>query len=224
MSVDYLGWSIDFSALQMLVTLKIVSAAFNYTDGKRLSQGEKLSYELHNRLAIEEMPSLLEYFSYLFFFPAVLSGPIYELKHYLEYQQREKDLPHSATGEVLKRLGWAISISAAMVFLPKSSRDYLTPDFIRHLNVFQILLYAWYQNIYARLKYQAAWYYGEAGCISAGFGYEPEHKNHRGVIVPGGWYNVQQCDYIGVELSTNIQLYTFFFEFSNNTFHLIMII
>jgi len=109
-------------------------------------------------------------------------------------------------------LGWAFGISAAMVFLPKSSREYLTPDFIRHLSVLQILLYAWYQNIHSRLKYQAAWYYGEAGCISAGFGYEAEHKNHRGVTIPGGWHNVQQCDYIGVELSTNIQSATTFWN------------
>jgi hypothetical protein len=70
MTVDYLGWTLDFSCLQMLCTLRLISAAFNISDGDRLKKNpDFLQFSKHKELAVSSMPSILEYFGYVYFFP-----------------------------------------------------------------------------------------------------------------------------------------------------------
>lgn len=103
MYVDYLGWTLDFTTLQMLHTLKIISCSFNYTDGQRMMRGEKLNTQNHERLAIQEIPSLLEYFGYLYFYPGVICAPVYDIKHYLEWSKTVSEMLgskiHTCIGE-----------------------------------------------------------------------------------------------------------------------------
>ena len=48
MNIDYLGWSLDFSTIQMLFTLKLVSASFNISDGYRLKNKIDLNTSIYN--------------------------------------------------------------------------------------------------------------------------------------------------------------------------------
>ena len=58
---DYMGWTLDFTGPQMLLTLKLTSIGWNYFDGtanKNVTEKQKAS-------AITKLPTLLEL--YLFF-------------------------------------------------------------------------------------------------------------------------------------------------------------
>nr|CAG4718465.1 unnamed protein product [Naegleria fowleri] len=100
MLTDYLGWKLDFTGLQMLITLKCVAVAWNLHDGILLNNPEKSSqvmshhHPFHRIHRLERMPSLLEYFGFLFFCIPVLSGPIYEMSDYLNFIYGQ-DLNHN---------------------------------------------------------------------------------------------------------------------------------
>jgi lysophospholipid acyltransferase len=195
MSIDYLGWSIDFTGVQMLVTWKVISAAFNYTDGQRKKRNIELNTTEHARLAIDHMPDPLQYLSYIYFFPVVLSGPVYEIKEYLEYQDKQEH--EFSSGEMLNRLAWALFLSVLSIVAPKAGRENLIYPFIANLPIWQVFAWSAWTNIFSRFKYQTAWYFGESASIAAGFGYDPEKKN---------WRRVQQADFMGVEFAPNFQL------------------
>jgi len=42
MITDYLGWRMDYSTLQMVLTVKLVTFAYNYADGQLLKEGKVL--------------------------------------------------------------------------------------------------------------------------------------------------------------------------------------
>lgn len=207
MSIDYLGWSIDFTGLQMLVTWKVISAGFNYSDGQKLKNGEKLNTPEHERLSVSQLPNILQYLSYIFFFPTVLSGPVYELRDYLDFIDEPN--PESNTTEVINRFSWALALSIFMTVLPKAGRENLVEPFITNISILEIFGWSYYTNIYSRIKYQTAWYFGEGSSIACGFGYDKEKKD---------WRKIKQADYLGVELATNLQQLTTLWNQSTSRF------
>jgi hypothetical protein len=67
----YMEFSLNWCASQMMLTIKLTGSAYDYYDG---NSGKELdSYQ--KKRAIHTMPSLLEWFSYIFFFPTLLCGP-----------------------------------------------------------------------------------------------------------------------------------------------------
>jgi lysophospholipid acyltransferase len=74
----------------MMITLKVISVGFNYSDGIDLRTKDVE----HKRLSIQELPSLDSYFGYLFFYPSVMSGPIFEYKDYLIWANAVRSILH----------------------------------------------------------------------------------------------------------------------------------
>lgn len=76
MYVDYMGWSLDFTGPQMLLTIKLTAFAYNVYDGRMLAKlqapsGDERKDKVNKarvRLAVEEVPGLLEYLGYTYCF------------------------------------------------------------------------------------------------------------------------------------------------------------
>lgn len=99
MYVDYLGWTLDFTGPQMLLTMKFTFYAFDMHDyhlnAKQLDEyaGEapkdptKRNFlrEYITSARLPREPSLIEYYGYMFFFANFLAGPVPSLKTYLTY-------------------------------------------------------------------------------------------------------------------------------------------
>lgn len=102
MYIDYLGWTLDFTGPQMLLTIKFTFYAFDVHDYRlNAEQLDKYAgpastdptkrnflreYIVSARLPRE--PSALEYFGYIFFFPTFLAGPVQSVKSYMNYMDR----------------------------------------------------------------------------------------------------------------------------------------
>lgn len=69
----------------MVVTLKIISCAINYQDGL-LKEDDLREAQKKNRLL--KLPSLLEYFGYCLCCGSHFAGPVYEMKDYLDWTER----------------------------------------------------------------------------------------------------------------------------------------
>ena len=96
MHYDYMGWSLDPTGTQMLLTIKVTTLAWNYFDGATAaaagrrtadappppgSSAARIASERAKR-AIPELPSLLEYCGYVFCFTTAFAGPAFEISEY----------------------------------------------------------------------------------------------------------------------------------------------
>jgi lysophospholipid acyltransferase len=85
---NYMGYRFDFTMALMVTAVKTSIVAFSYSDGRRIEKGkpltgnEKVDKVLLTR-TLKAVPSVLHYASYILFFPALLTGPCFGIKHYL---------------------------------------------------------------------------------------------------------------------------------------------
>lgn len=191
----------DFSTLQMLITLKIISVPFNYWDGKRLKQdkdkAENLLYNSQISLSIDHLPNPLEYFGYLYFYGCVLSGPIYEFKHYMEFAT--SNISPFDVIAILKRVGMAFFSLALYIVLGSWVPDILREPILSNYSFWQLLLVFNIVVASVRPKYYVAWYFGEGVAITAGLGYSGTHQHK------GKWKHIEQADMIACELPENMR-------------------
>jgi hypothetical protein len=81
--INYLGWDLDFTGTQMVLTQKLYMMAYNLYDGEQLAKGkDDRAAKKCAPFALKKLPNLLEYLGYTFCFSNVLSGPAYEFATY----------------------------------------------------------------------------------------------------------------------------------------------
>lgn len=82
--VNYLGYDLDFTGAQMVITQKLYMMAYNLYDGEQLAKGNKedRAAKKCQEFALAKIPNLIEYLGYTFCFSNVLSGPAYEFTTY----------------------------------------------------------------------------------------------------------------------------------------------
>ena len=86
---DYLGYTMDFTTSQMMLTLKMVGFAYSYYDAHIDS---KKVLPTHLQRSIKELPSLLEFFGFVYFFCGFASGPVFDFIEY-RYATEKKIFP-----------------------------------------------------------------------------------------------------------------------------------
>jgi lysophospholipid acyltransferase len=118
---DYMGWSLDFSGPQMLLTIKLTALAFNMYDGmvmgdtyrKGIAEGHPLARIYRDRLAraVTAIPDPLSYAGYVYAFTSFFAGPAFE---YAEYDRSVREMPFrdAATGRLGSR-HWGSRLRAA---------------------------------------------------------------------------------------------------------------
>jgi len=83
--INYLGWDMDFTGSQMVLTIKLYSLAYNLYDGDHLAKGgtDRASTRCKH-LSLEKLPGIIEYLGYTFCFANIIAGPAYEYKYYAD--------------------------------------------------------------------------------------------------------------------------------------------
>ena len=100
MIVDFGGWAIDdISTIFMVAVAKYSSFCFSYADGGK--DIKDIFNNHHKEKRIEEMPSLLEYFSYIYFYPTSIIGPFIEFKDFINFIDKKE-----CYANLPKRLGF----------------------------------------------------------------------------------------------------------------------
>ena len=84
MFFDFGGWAIDdVSTIYMVYVAKYSSFAFSYHDGgKDISE---IRSDHLKKQRIVDLPSLLEYASYIYFYPTTIVGPFIEYKDFINF-------------------------------------------------------------------------------------------------------------------------------------------
>lgn len=81
--INYLGWDLDFTGTQMVLTQKLYMLAYNVYDGHVLANGStNRASKKCQQFSLEKVPGIIEYLGYTFCFTNLLAGPAYEYKTY----------------------------------------------------------------------------------------------------------------------------------------------
>merc|ERR1712160_196297 len=67
--INYLGWDMDFTGPQMVLTMKLYSLAYNLYDGELANKGnEDRAAKKCASVAVTSLPGIIEYLGYTFCF------------------------------------------------------------------------------------------------------------------------------------------------------------
>lgn len=81
--INYLGWDLDFTGSQMVLTQKLYMIAWNLYDGELLANGnEDRAAKKLAKFSLKETPSIVEFLGYTFCFSTILAGPATEFSTY----------------------------------------------------------------------------------------------------------------------------------------------
>lgn len=78
---------IVWDAAQMILTLKLSSLAINYSDGGIPAEKKSPSALKNAKNELRELPGLIPYFGFIFFFPTYLAGPAFEYSDYIKWMK-----------------------------------------------------------------------------------------------------------------------------------------
>lgn len=186
MYTNWLGWNLDFTTQQMMVTVKLCTFAYNWEDGQTVNKGEKLHHQkehIHHfreNRAVTKLPNVIEFFSYIFFFGGVLAGPCYELREYLEFtngvlweQYKLKKAPSSLMATikcVIKAFGLYSFVVVGGIF-GFGLETLKTEAFLTHPSFLYRYSYTFVTIALTRFKYYFAWKLSEASCVASAFGF-----------------------------------------------------
>lgn len=173
----------DFTGPQMVLTIKVTSLAMSLTDGARRKAGAVLAHARWDEKALDDLPSPLEFFGYVFFFPCFLAGPVFEMSDYLAFidgsafaGETDKDgrpptVSPSSLLPTAKKVGVALACGAVFQVcgtFPQSF--YFASEFAQRPLVWR-LGYAYVAQQAVKFKYYFAWLLAEGSCIASGLSY-----------------------------------------------------
>jgi lysophospholipid acyltransferase len=211
--------SVDITGAQMVLVMKLSAFCWNVADGV-LPDAELSAHQKDRRL--KELPALLDYAGYVFFFPSMLIGPAFDFidyRHWLDTTmfevpatidpakkpptRRKRKIPRSGTPAMIKLvtgLLWiGLFVKLAGHFYPEVllEPEFTEYGFLRRLLVLHMV------PLTARTKYYGVWTISEGACILAGLGYN-------GVDPATGkvsWDRLQNINPMGVEFAQNTRAY-----------------
>ncbi|CEG40878.1 lysophospholipid acyltransferase [Plasmopara halstedii] len=216
MRVNYMGWSMDSTASQMLLLIRLTSFAFNYHDGvvanaTTVKDGDsehmKMVKQSRKQLAIPKIPSLLEFLGFVYCFTTFLAGPAFEYKEYSDAIHRTRFVDRngvrrniSPTYAALSKLALGLGLMGLFVRFGAFAalNEILNDDDQSMLLKWGRLLIALFLT---RAKYYLAWKLAEGATVLTGTGFEGFDEQNN----PKGWDGVSNVDIIGFELGANVR-------------------
>ncbi|CAM1328882.1 MBOAT1 (predicted) [Pycnogonum litorale] len=215
-------YTLDITGPMMILTQKVSAFAFNVHDGVA-TPPEKLTVD-QKRLAIRRMPELLEYFSYIFSFQAILSGPLIPYAEFVDYMngsfynKASKNNNYSALKErrfneyswcdvpspnqvVAYKLITSLSFLCSVYFVQMVwPATFITSDEFLDQSLWWIMGYLIIHTTTLRFKYYLGWLLSDAICNASGFGFNGYDCNNKPL-----WNGVSNVDVIGFEFGENMR-------------------
>ena len=190
MITDYMGWRMDATSVQMLMTCKLTLLAFAYQDAATIKADPNRVPDEQKPLLIHKVPNILEYYSFICFYPSISAGPAFEFSEYINYVHLKsdyRDIPSTflpslyALGIALTFLG--LTVVGGMYF----PHEFCYTDSFGEKDFWFRFFYYNMSMIVAKFRYTTAWKLTETSMISSGLGYTENAKSgnqwERGVSI-----------------------------------------
>jgi len=200
---DYMGWSMDFTGPQMLLTLKLTTLAFDLYDGTQ--NFDKLG-AYQKEMHVKQLPNLFEFIAYVYFFPGFLAGPAFNYKEYISFIDGSmfKATPNGRAPSpylpALKKFLLSFVLMGGVLLGGKFPFSFeLSPEFAESSFLFKCY-YIWIAALMSRFPYYFAWVIAEGACNLCGIGFSgyDGNKNPK-------WERATNVHVLGLELAQNFR-------------------
>ncbi len=219
----------DFTGPQMLLTQSVSALAFQVHDGRRLARGEQLEEKFLRDKALKEVPSLFEFMSFVYYFPAFLAGPSHHFRDYAALCDGSlfpnNQIPAGGKRHTLVALAKAFAFAPSFYLTSVYPVTYLSDPDIQNHGFVWIMAYLMFAFAVFRGRYYFAWFLSEVALLRGAtcdvcaltrgwqVAFVATGEAYNGVDKNGDsrWDRVTNCDVLSVELATNIR-YTLSFR------------
>ncbi|MCD9644750.1 Lysophosphatidylcholine acyltransferase 1 [Datura stramonium] len=193
----------DATGALMVISLKIISSVMNYQDGL-LKEEDLREARKKNRLL--KLPSLLEYFGYCLCCGSHFAGPVYEIKDYLEWTERngiwkpsDKGQPSPFGATLRAMLQAALCMVLYIYLVPLFPISKFLDPMYHEWGFWMRLGYQYMASFTARCKYYFIWSISEVAIIISGFGFSGWADTTN--PPKPQWDRAKNVDILGVELA-----------------------
>jgi hypothetical protein len=222
--INYLGWDLDFTGCQMVLTQKLYMIGFNLYDGELLAKGKgDRAAEKCAKYALKDVPGILEFLGYTFCFSNILAGPATEYATYLgaiegtvfktpdgKMQKPPSNLVPTLWPLVqsLFFMGCFLVVGGNFPMLDPADPQNSTPaiiteEFLKNPWPFRVF-YCWCGLLGVRSKYYFGWKNAQGACNIWYSGFEGFDEKGE----PMGWSISDNSDVLGFEFPPDIQTMT----------------
>lgn len=195
---DYLGWTLDWTLVAMVTTQKIMGLAYNVQDGN----DPKATEEQKSR-SVSQLPSLLEFSSFILFPANLAIGPAFEYADYKAFATGAKKSPPPYLPGLWKLAqGLFFFVAHTVVSLKFPCAAMLSdPTFFKTGTFVTRYASVWIALLAVRFKYYFGWKVAEgSGCMS-GIGYNGIDK----VTGKAKWDRIENIDVWSYETSRSLR-------------------
>lgn len=222
--INYLGWDLDFTGTQMVLTQKLYMIGFNLYDGELLAKGsDDRAAKKCSQFALKKAPGLLEFLGYTFCFSNILAGPATEYSIYLgviegsvfktpdgKMQKPPSNLIPTLWPllQSLVCMALFLVIGGAFPLLDPADPQHndpviITDDFTKQFWPYRVF-YCWCGLLAVRMKYYFGWKNAQGACNVWYSGFEGFDEKGE----PKGWSVSDNMDILGFELPPDVQTMT----------------
>ncbi|ESO86086.1 hypothetical protein LOTGIDRAFT_129765 [Lottia gigantea] len=202
---DYGGYTLDITGPLMIMTQKMSSMAFSlhdglYKDNNKLTQDQKSQ-------AIRKMPSLLSFYSYVFYFHGIMCGPLCFFADFISFMEgrnfMEAKIPYieNSTNKQLVLLSCLVLLFICLVLLLICLLFLISAQSFFEMSFIQKTVYLLICLMLAKQKYYFAWKLGEAVNNAAGLGFQGFDEKGQ-----PKWDLVNNVDIWNVEFCNSLKL------------------
>ncbi|KAI9147914.1 Lysophospholipid acyltransferase [Paramyrothecium foliicola] len=207
--------TIDITGTQMVLVMKISAFCWNVADGQL---PEDMLSDLQKSRRLKELPSLLDYAGYVFFFPGLLAGPSFDFTEYRAWLdttmfdvpanmdpakkppvRKKRKIPRSGTPATIKSVIGLVWIGLFVKFAPLFDNSELTSPSYPTYGLLHRIWIMYMVSFVARFKYYGVWSLTEGACILTGLGYNGVDP----VTGKASWNRLQNIDPWMVETAQN---------------------
>jgi hypothetical protein len=157
---------------------------------------------------LTKLPSLLEFYGYVYNFPTLLAGPTFELHYYLEVVQDKVYQNEKLTKRPSSTLAAASKCMTGIFFMgifahfgPHFPSSDVYSPIIAALPIFAKIRHVLICVFILKAKYYSVWKIAEGATVMCGFGFEGFDPEGR----PKGWNGVSNLDIFAFEKAQSIR-------------------
>ncbi len=230
MVVAYKSDALDHTGLQMVLTMKLSSFAYNLFDGtvgiaQEEAQGKILPRVLadRKRFAIAKLPSLLEFFGYVYCFPCLLTGPAFEYAEYIRVVDYSVFLLPTGASKTVKfespfsfrwllYAGQQFLLGTVFLVIFIKGEEWFPVSALwdsswlsSHPSLVGRFFHLWMSIAGKRGRLYFCFLWAEAACVLAGFGFEGYDLESGRVK---GFKGAQNSDIFATETAADVQALT----------------
>lgn len=220
---NYLGYDMDFTSNQMVITMKLYMLAYNLYDGHLIKEGKPdRAAKKCAKYAVEDLPPLIEFLGYTFCFSTALAGPAFEFTTYAAacdgslFYDKDGNLKGKIPNRFwpslwpflksLMNVGAFVVGSGMFPLLDPADPQNNTPVVISSEFLVRPFwyraAYIWAGLVFVRQKYYFAWTNAEGASNIWYAGFEGFADSGEAL----GWDNTSNIDILGFETAPSIRI------------------